>query len=830
MATTAAQQIVLNNALVSPEKQVEIGKCNLRINPKNTQKEPTYQVVLDALALTTCYQDFLITASVPIDNRDVKKQEKMYYPRFTKAIIHHLFTKDKSISMRNKMFMHTAQDDSISGTLIFVSKDEDTQTYLAFATRAETPKPKRIYKKPTSPMIKRTTTSPQETPPKKKYEPDKKVVSSKKPATKRQSASKVLKRKKRDTNIHQAGGSSEGAESELEVLDEPKCKSIDTSEGTGSKLGVPNSDDEQTKTDNPKTSDDEEETQDDESVHTPEDYVPTHDETNDESKNVDDEEYESINEELYGDVNISLTDAEPTDKEKDDEEMTVVGHVNVNQEGAGNQVKDDAQATHQTEGLIPSSSISFDYAAKYLTLIIFPQAVIRPNIMFQATRNSTTRRQQLFLLFLTSLFPHLQQLTPIPTPTTTEATTSTTVVSESETLAALHQRISDLEKSSLDDAMHKVIKKNVAGIIKEHSVLGETVERLRQQYAPQKSVEDIQEIKKGHARKKQVPKETITSFDTTTIVEFDQKTTLFKIMTKSKSFKKIDDKLKKRKQDDADKDEGPSAGSDRGLNRWRKDTKPSKKAKPTETSKGTSKSQPRSTSKSKKVEETVFEAGDTQEPQNQRQDISNTDDQSNVKADPKHDWFKKPQRPPTPYSDWNIDNLTQEHLVGPVFNLLKGTCKSHVELEYYNEECYKAEIEVRREDQHLYKFKEGDFPRLHLYDIEDIPLLLVQKKLSNLKRDVIFDLGVGLRMSDISNRIPYTAYNSPQGIIYVDNYKRYRLMRTNELYKVSDGTLTSVRTVLHDIASNLRMNLLPKKRWSSLDRKREELRLLERTI
>ncbi|GKB59265.1 hypothetical protein Tco_0915451 [Tanacetum coccineum] len=132
---------------------------------------------------------------------------------------------------------------------------------------------------------------------------------------------------------------------------------------------------------------------------------------------------------------------------------------------------------------------------------------------------------------------------------------------------------------------------------------------------------------------------------------------------------------------------------------------------------------------------------------------------------------------------------------------------------------YLEEIEVRREDQQLYKFKEADFPRLCLYDIEDMLLLLVQKKLSNLERDVFFDLGVALRMSDNSNRIPYTAYNNPQEIIYVDKYKRDRLMRTDELYKFSDRRLTSVRTVVHDIASNLRMDYLPTKRWSSLDRK-----------
>ncbi|GKC42107.1 hypothetical protein Tco_1059829 [Tanacetum coccineum] len=126
-------------------------------------------------------------------------------------------------------------------------------------------------------------------------------------------------------------------------------------------------DDEQTKSD-----DKEEETQDDEYMHTPNDYVPTDDETNDESDDVTEEEYERINEELYGDVNVSLTDAEPADKEKDDKEMTVAGHVNVNQEGACNQVKDDAQATQKTEGPIPSSSISSDYAAKYLNFDNIP--------------------------------------------------------------------------------------------------------------------------------------------------------------------------------------------------------------------------------------------------------------------------------------------------------------------------------------------------------------------------------------------------------------------------------------------------------------------------
>ncbi|GKD22116.1 hypothetical protein Tco_1223819 [Tanacetum coccineum] len=45
-------------------------------------------------------------------------------------------------------------------------------------------------------------------------------------------------------------------------------------------------------------------------------------------------------------------------------------------------------------------------------------------------------------------------------------------------------------------------------------------------------------------------------------------------------------------------------------------------------------------------------------------------------------------------------------------------------------------------------------------------------------------------------------------------------MRSDELYKFCDGTLISVQSVLHDIASSPRMDYLPKRRWSKLGRKR----------
>ncbi|GKA90597.1 hypothetical protein Tco_0812467 [Tanacetum coccineum] len=55
-------------------------------------------------------------------------------------------------------------------------------------------------------------------------------------------------------------------------------------------------------------------------------------------------------------------------------------------------------------------------------------------------------------------------------------------------------------------------------------------------------------------------------------------------------------------------------------------------------------------------------------------------------------------------------------------------------------------ITVRRNDDKLYTFKEGDYNRLRLQDIEDMLLLLVQGKLTNLNVEERIALGVSLQM------------------------------------------------------------------------------------
>ncbi|GKE17198.1 hypothetical protein Tco_1424775 [Tanacetum coccineum] len=144
---------------------------------------------------------------------------------------------------------------------------------------------------------------------------------------------------------------------------------------------------------------------------------------------------------------------------------------------------------------------------------------------------------------------------------------------------------------------------------------------------------------------------------------------------------------------------------------------------------------PKYTGKSTQAEETMFKVGDTQGTQSLRKEMGNNDESLVVNVDPK-DWFKKPKRPPTRDPEWNegksvenkptqkwlsnlaqaekpsrtfddlmstlidfsafvinrlqISKLTQVILVGPAYNILKGTCKSYVELDYHIEECYIA--------------------------------------------------------------------------------------------------------------------------------------------
>nr|GFA99049.1 hypothetical protein [Tanacetum cinerariifolium] len=182
-----------------------------------------------------------------------------------------------------------------------------------------------------------------------------------------------------------------------------------------------------------------------------------------------------------------------------------------------------------------------------------------------------------------------------------------------------------------------------------------------------------------------------------------------------------------------------------------------------------------------------------------------------------------------------IDNLTQDILLGPAYDLLKKEIITpfdlskplplqghpghlnvaanyffHNDLEYLKSSDLKImytksitkikqleEIVVKKADRQLYKFKEGDFVYLHLNDIEDILLLAdlqlsvesYQKKLNITPPQQTF---LKIEFKEL-----YTPSHKPPGLIYKDLTKQKSMMRADELYKFSNETLKKVQDELH---------------------------------
>nr|GEY14105.1 reverse transcriptase domain-containing protein [Tanacetum cinerariifolium] len=203
--------------------------------------------------------------------------------------------------------------------------------------------------------------------------------------------------------------------------------------------------------------------------------------------------------------------------------------------------------------------------------------------------------------------------------------------------------------------------------------------------------------------------------------------------------------LKRCRDGDVDKDEEPSAGPDRGSKRRREGKEPESASAPTKTAtrsagrstQGT-KSRQASASESATGEEPMQTTFQMEEPSHPEFDTG-AEDRPIVQSSPHPEWFSQQQKPPTSDRDWNttlpathesiqlwiselakqsdsrssfnelmdipmdfsnflinrfkVDTLTPKLIASPTYELLKGSSKSLVELEYHLEEVYKATID-----------------------------------------------------------------------------------------------------------------------------------------
>ncbi|GKC67316.1 hypothetical protein Tco_1099914, partial [Tanacetum coccineum] len=407
------------------------------------------------------------------------------------------------------------------------------KTYLGFATGVTPPKKARKFKKPASPKLMIVPASPKEPTKKSKIvkRPAKKYtnvptagvvirdtlgvsVSKKKAPTKADRGKdiellsdaallkddqlkKSLMKRKKETHKLQASGSSEGADFESEVPDESKAKSSDTSEGTGDSYddnksddnddeGSENDDDsgndtqdsERTNSEeevNPNLNlnvDEEKETQEKKYVHTTDYSVPTNEETDDENKEFDNEEYDD----LYKDVNVRSKVSEHEEVRKGDVEMPDATRESGSQEKSYEQVVEDVHVTlttsQKTEGSKQNSSVSSDFASKFLILDNVPPVVDEVTSMMNVKVHQEESSTQALLLLLvptmaipkTSTIPAtttftttvpptiqpftsiLQQSTPTPEPTTKPSTTLIPTLLDFSSLFGFDHKVSNLEK------------------------------------------------------------------------------------------------------------------------------------------------------------------------------------------------------------------------------------------------------------------------------------------------------------------------------------------------------------------------------------------------
>nr|GEY58605.1 hypothetical protein [Tanacetum cinerariifolium] len=237
MDMTIDQQVAMDEALVPHASRLRIAKSSFRLRSDITSKESTLQVVYDVLRLTLFYKAFLVTTDVPkiymqeywatitvhhhsirfkmnnkkqeilaflrnlghsgeikkitdvninklhqpwrsfaavinmclsekstcydslrlsqaqticgmyhkknvdfayllwedfvyqVEHKDAKKSNEMYYPRLTKVIINFFMTKDPSIPRRNKVNLHYVRDDQMFTTIKLVSRHQNTQQF-----------------------------------------------------------------------------------------------------------------------------------------------------------------------------------------------------------------------------------------------------------------------------------------------------------------------------------------------------------------------------------------------------------------------------------------------------------------------------------------------------------------------------------------------------------------------------------------------------------------------------------------------------------------------------------------------------------------------------
>nr|GEX04884.1 hypothetical protein [Tanacetum cinerariifolium] len=903
MDTTIDQQVAMDEALVPHAKRLRIGRSNFRLSSDIKSKESTLQLVYDVLRLTPFFKAFLVIADVleiymqefwttttvhhhairfKMDNKkhivnlesfrdmihicprakhkDSKKSNEMYYPRFTKVIIHHFMSKDPSIPRRNKvnwhyvrddhMFStikldpsiprrnkvnwHYVRDDHMFSTIKLVSRHQNTQQfgallpieltnddirnsnaykeYYAVSIGVAPPKPKASVRKtksssdititpPTAAAGQRLTTSNK----------GKQIATSSKAKslsalsevamTEVQQLKLVTKRSLQQTHISQANGSGTDKGTD-EGDDEGK-----DGDGDDGKEGDGDDDDDQ--------------------------EVERDDEKDDEEEGGDDEqEYdeETRDEESFDPI--------PKTPENNDEEGN-------GEEDLGLNVGRFVGAVSAIPGIIQ----------RYMDQRMNETVKVAVQIQSDRLRDEAKKNNE----FLKTIDENIQKI----------------IKEQSDRLRDEAKKNDEFLKT-IDENIQKIIKEQtsyaVAADLSEMELKKILIEKMegnkpgskrhREGMEPESASAPKEKATKSVGKSTQGTKSQQASASESAIVEEPMQTTF---QMEEPSHPEFDTGAEDQpivqssqhpkwfsqqpKPPTPDRDWNKTLSDTHGsIQPWIMDTLELIAGPTYELLKGSCKSPVELEYHLKEVYKATTDQLDRVNPEGQQYP---------------HNLLK-----PLPLIPNNRGRrvIPFGHFINNDLEYLRGESARDVyskrriiavtELKIVEWHNYKHLnwITMRRDDDKLYKFKEYDFKRLSIQDIEDMLLLLVQGKLTNLTVEERFTFNVSLQMftrsiviqrrvedlqlgvesyqkklnltkpdtylSDLKHKEAYTAYSNPRGFIYQNKNKKNRLMQIDELHKFSDGTLTDVRTALDDRLKGIRMKYLPQSIWRKSDKDR----------
>nr|GEW25134.1 retrovirus-related Pol polyprotein from transposon TNT 1-94 [Tanacetum cinerariifolium] len=571
-----------------------------------------------------------------------------------------------------------------------------------------------------------------------------------------------------------------------------------------------------------------------------------------EDGNVDEEEDDEVTKELYDDVNVNLgnEDTKMTNADQGVSEQQSASH-----QSRFEQEEKDAHVTlthvldaQKTGGPIQSSSVSSDFASNLLNLDNPSSTDNEIASLMDTTSYHATKIPEITSSFATP--------TPPPPPFFNQFTS----------VFKFNKKVTNLEK---DLSEIKQVDQYAQALSFIHAIVDCYMDKKLGD-AINKAIQAHNFDCKKEAQAKKMDYIELVDSTMMTIIKEEVNARLPQILPKAISNvathvieKNVTESLEAaRSRDKRDKDRDPSAGSDRGT-KGRKSSKDdesyrdskSKEKKSSSTSKDASQSRHKSSGKSARTKEPCLTIEDSGKQQDQEFVTGDNDEQPADKEVTKADWFKKPKRPPTHELDWSpkcqsfygyASNLTSSK---DVYSRRRIITVSSLKIMKKYDYGYLEEIEVHRDDQQLYTFKEGDFKRLRLQDIEDMLLLLIQQRVTNLIIDERYDLNVALHMytrrivikwrvedlqlgvksyqkklnltkpdtyrSNLRNKTAYTSYSDPHGIIFVDQNKRKEMMRTDEVYKFEHQSDTKVFTMTMEILLEPTSNKLLVERFNT---------------